>query len=358
VKKRVLVLISLAIVLLILIIFLSIRESDSFGENKKNLESEISSELIIPTSIENNCIGFVIGSPEEIALISEIGGGWARPHPGPFAWEFIETEKGNFDFSMSDEYVTQAQENNIALLGTIWPFADWDQKVCHSVECEVSAQDIFYPEEKMGWKTGIPASRCVPCNYEDYEEFIIELVERYDGDGIGDMPGLIIPIKYWEVLNEPEIGSEEMTFFKGTQEEYIQIFATTKEAIKEECSDCKVLHGGAAGVQEFMLNYWGEIFDNLSNFDIANIHYIGDSDLSTLNVKDFKQLLTEKGISKPIWITEAEYDSENEIALSVENALNAGASKIFFTQFEIGSFGFPENGEYSEAYTNIAEKCE
>jgi hypothetical protein len=359
-KKRALILIILGIFILILLAFLFLAGPKSDKDlSDKNLENntKTSKIVVIPASIEENCIGFVIGSPDEIKLVSEIGGAWARPHPGPFAWGFIETEKVKFDFSMTDDYVLSGQEKNVALLATIWPFADWDQKTCHSQECEVSTQDIFYPEDKMGWKNGIPKSRCAPCNYEDYQSFIAKLVERYDGDGIDDMPGLVMPIKYWEVLNEPEMGSDEMTFYKGTKDEYVQIFTKTKETIKEECTDCKVLHGGAAGVQPFMLEYWGKIFDAKINFDIANIHYIGGSDLSTLNVRDFKQLLTQKAINKPIWITEVEYRNSSEIVSSVDGALNAGASKIFFTQFEVGHFGLPLGGKYSEEYRDIALKC-
>jgi len=356
-KKGVIISICVGIIIIILLIgFFLFPKSNP--EDNIITEPEKPSIMTIPPHVENNCIGFVIGGPDEMTMISEIGGAWARPHPGPFAWGFIETEKGKFDFSMADDYVKAGQENNVAILGTIWPFADWDQKTCHSSECEVSTAYIFYPEVKMGFKNGIPKSRCAPCNYEDYQKFIGKLVERYDGDGVDDMPGLIIPVKYWEVLNEPEMKSDEMTFYRGTQDEYVQIFTKTKESIKNECSDCLVLHGGAAGVQSFMLDYWGEIFDAKINFDIANIHYIKGSDLSTLNVKDFKNLLIQKSISKPIWVTEAEYQSNSEISSSVDDALNAGASKIFFTQFKVGQFGLPAGGAYSEGYKEIALKCE
>jgi len=54
-------------------------------------------------------------------------------------------------------------------------------------------------------------------------------------------------------------------------------------------------------------------------------------------------------------VTEAQYNSEDEVEASVEGALKAGASKIFFTQFEIGYFG--QTGKYSKVYDNIVLKC-
>lgn len=324
---------------------------------KENSEVENQSPVVIPSSIEKNCIGFVIGAPEEMQLINEIGGAWARPHPGPFAWQWIESQKGDFDFSQTDEYVLEAQKNNIAILGTIWPYADWDQAVCNNEDCKVTEQDIFYPRNKLGFNEGIPKSRCIPCNFEDYDLFLTKLVERYDGDGINDMPNLEIPIKYWEVLNEPEMKGEDMTFFKGTSEEYAEILKNTEETIKSECSDCKVLHGGMAGTAQYMQNYWKDIFSVSTNFDIANIHYIRGDDLTTLNVNKFKSFLGENNINTQVWVTEAEYNSDSEIENSVTGALNAGASKIFFTQFKVGQFGLPPNGEYSSSLNGISSKC-
>jgi len=314
----------------------------------------------IPDSIEANCIGFLIGNPEEeMQTASQIGAGWVRPHPGPFAWDNIEPVEGHTVFAETDMWVTQAQNNNLAMLGTILPYAEWDQSSCHGTECDVSSDDIFYPDPFKGGG-GIPISRCMPCDMEAYKNFVSTLVERYDGDGVSDMPGLEIPVRHWEVLNEPEESSPELTFFIGTAEEYVQILQTTNEAIKSACPGCIVVQGGAQHSMEYNLGWWGDVIDlgGADYFDIANIHYITEGDLQTLNVENFKALLDQKGVDKLIWVTEAQYDSEEEVETSMEGALAAGASKIFFTQFKIGQFGVPAPGEYSSAYNGITAKCE
>ena len=33
---------------------------------------------------------------------------WVRPHPGPFVWNKIEKEKGNFSWKEADQYVVYA----------------------------------------------------------------------------------------------------------------------------------------------------------------------------------------------------------------------------------------------------------
>ncbi|MBI2133643.1 hypothetical protein HYU11_03090 [Candidatus Woesearchaeota archaeon] len=317
-------------------------EQEQLKQETKPQESP--AKIALP---ENNCIGFLTGIPEEAKTIALTGGAWARPHPGPFVWDLIE--KNGFD--ETDDWVKKAQENNVALLGTVWPYSEKDQASCHQTGCDVSSEDQFYQL--------IPKSRCAPCSYENYKKFLTGLVERYDGDGKEDMPGLKFPIKYWEILNEPEMKEPTLTFFKGTEQEYVLILKASKEAIRPACEDCKIVQGGAAGIRQDMISYWERVLDlkGADYFDIANIHYINSGDLSTLNVKNFRELMERKGVNKPIWVTEAEYSSESQAEGSVEGALEAGASKIFFTRFKIGQRGPPVPGEFSKAYEKMALKC-
>ena len=308
----------------------------------------------ISDSIIKNRIGFLIGSENAMTFISYLGGGWARPHPGPFAWDYIESEKGRFDFNFTDRFVKSAQENNIAILGTIWPFAEWDQKTCHGKEVMITEKDVFYPKHRF---RGIPVSRGMPCNIEDYKNFLTKLIERYDGDGIDDMPGLKMPVRYWEVLNEPEMQEEFLTFFKGTYEDYVEILKISYKTIKSACKECLVVQGGAAGSQKTKI-FWDKVLDlgGGDYFDIANVHFINHGDLKTLNVKEFKKLLDKKGVQKSIWVTEAQFKKESDILSAVDGAIKAGAEKIFFTQFKVGQFGMPKSGDYSKVYNKVIKK--
>jgi hypothetical protein len=321
-----------------------------------SLPAEQPKEVEMPESIEKNCIGFLIGDPRETRTVSLAGGAWARPHPGPFAWQRLEPEEGGFTFHDADEWVQAAQANGVALLGTIWPFADWDQKTCHDASCEVSREDQFYPEA-FG-PGGIPKSRCAPCDMEAYGDFLKALVERYDGDGVEDMPGLEVPVMYWEILNEPELGESFLTFFKGTEEEYVEILKVSYHAIKEACPECRVVQGGAAGSGD-TLEYWGRVFElgGGEYFDIANIHYISHWDRDTLNVRDFRALMDEKGVEKPIWVTEAELATEDDVVKSFRGALDAGASKVFFVSFTPGEEGPPAPGRYAGVFDGLSTMC-
>jgi len=309
----------------------------------------------IPASIEKNCIGFLTGGDlREIKTIAMIGGGWARPHPGPFSWGAIEETKGEYDFFDTDAFVLTAQANNISILGTVWPFLNKGEE-----KCKVSENDQFYPRDPRR-RLGIPPYRCKPENMAAYKKFLAAMVERYDGDGKEDMPNLEIPIKYWEVLNEPELKSPTLTFFIGNEDDYLEILKESYATIKQTCEDCKVLHGGAAGASEEFLAFWNKVLQSGGGnyFDITNIHSISSPDVSDLNVEKFKSLLDKHNIKKPIWVTEAEFrDSSGDVKASTQNALDAGASKIFFVSFNVGGHGPPTPGSYNKDYKEAIKLC-
>ena len=46
-------------------------------------------------------------------------GQWIRPHPGPFIWNQIENEQGNFSWEEADKNVSYAQIHNQIIIATI-----------------------------------------------------------------------------------------------------------------------------------------------------------------------------------------------------------------------------------------------
>jgi len=259
-------------------------------------------------------------------------------------WGNVETKKGTFDWSMIDENVKQFSVEETYLVPIVKPFANWDQEKCHAD----SKYDADYGSEKGGkLKVG------KPCDMEAYASFLEKAVERYDGDGQDDMPGLTIPIKYWEIMNEPSMqgGStggmgEELKFFVGTSDEYFEILKTSYQAIKKVDPESKVLHGGIAGMQQSFVDFWDPIFKKgaANYFDITNIHTIStDERRHDSYVIKFKEFLKKYKINKPIWVTELQYGSLAEKpadltsfeTLMVKNSvftLAMGADKLFYIE--------------------------
>ena len=218
---------------------------------------------------------------------------WVRPHPGPFIWNHIEKEKGKFNWEEADKYVVYAQEHNQTILATIWPHANWEQKSCKRKKAK----------SPFGKRFTKYLSK--PCSMDDYKNFLVKLVDRYDGDGLNDMPGLTKPIKYWDVMNEPEF----KMFFKGSKEDFIEIFNFSSKVIKEKQPDAVIVMAGAAGMFPESKKYWKVVLPKIKdNFDIANIHHISGPDGQCdkqLWVDEFADLLKSVNIDKPIWLTEA-----------------------------------------------------
>lgn len=276
----------------------------------------------------------------------------ARETPGVYwvrafnlFWNEVERQKGRFDWFSTDQKVKEFSQMEVYPLVIIDPFANWDQDSCHLEERYIADHG---PEKGGKIKVG------KPCDMNAYVRFLERAVERYDGDGENDMPGLTIPIKYWEIMNEPSMqgGStggmgEELKFFVGTPQEYLEILKTSYETIKRIDPEAKVAHAGMAGVQEDFRNFWTPIFEagGANYTDIANIHTIStDEQREDLYVIRFKRFIKQFGLGgKPIWITEVQFGElvkrpedlrsfEVLMAKSSVFALALGADKLFYVE--------------------------
>ena len=148
-------------------------------------------------------------------------------------WDAMQGENGgNFSFGETDLTVDMLSKNKLGILATLWPFADWDQLAgADPAGCKVADTDTFLPNKDKGGYF-LPQYRCNPNNWSAYLDWVKAVVERYDGDGIDDMPGLKIPVKYWEVMNEPDLdGSETLDFYIGNASDYAELLTKTYQAI-------------------------------------------------------------------------------------------------------------------------------
>ena len=240
---------------------------------------------------------------------------WVRPHPGPFVWNKIEKSQGNFSWGESDQYVVYAQEHNQTILATIWPYSNWEQKSCKRKR----------GRSPFGKHFAKYLSK--PCSMENYKTFLLALVDRYDGDGNNDMPNLTKPIIYWEIMNEPEF----KMFFKGNEDDFIEIFNFSSKIIKEKQKDSVIVMAGAAGMFPENKKFWKSALPKIKDhFDIANIHHISTPDGKCDKefwVDEFSSLLKTLNINKPIWVTEA-MTGKCKVLSSYINAFANGAEII------------------------------
>ncbi len=295
-------------------------------------------------------------------------------------WNEVEPEKSEFDWTFTDERVKELNQQEVYLIPIVKPFANWDQDACHPEEKYEADYDPM-----KGGKVKVGA----PCDMTAYADFLEKAIERYDGDGQDDMPGLTIPIKYWEIMNEPEMqgGStggvgEELKFFVGTSQEYFEILKTSYQTIKKADPEAKVLPAGMAGMQQSFQDFWKPVFAAGAGdyFDIANIHTINtDEKREDLYVIKFKKFLEQYGLqNKPIFVTELQYGELTEpptdlaaferlMVKSSVFGLAMGADKLFYIDnwmfWQEGGFSVTQKpnpqalqGSTHKVYLNLVDK--
>jgi hypothetical protein len=156
-----------------------------------------------------------------------------------------------------------------------------------------------------------------PEESEDYSAFVRAAVERYDGDGIADMPGLERPIQYWEVDNEPDLknapglGRRARTGF-STPSQFADVVRLTSAAIREADPTAKVLQGGIGRPSQIHgYEYMQALFKRPGFYeavDIVSIHvYHRGPDVVRLESAIRKAQAVAKG--KPVWLTEVSVPS-------------------------------------------------
>jgi hypothetical protein len=154
----------------------------------------------------------------------------------------------------------------------------------------------------------------LPIDIPAYQAFVRAVVERYDGDGFQDMPGLTNPIKIWQIDNEPNL-------FASGLSDYAHYHRITYEAIKEADPEALVLMAGVAGgprgYLESFRKFYLPVLKELGGqyIDIFDFHWYGnafgdyrmmDSASGENVVQTIRQILIECGYKNdlPLWITE------------------------------------------------------
>ena len=228
-------------------------------------------------------------------------------------WGVIEPARGVYRYDILDTVVQQSQAAGGRYVGTVMPYAGWEliaagYPVATDEMCvRLLDEDFFYLkfERRMD-------------RYRDeaqYLAFLQRVVERYDGDGVDDMPGLTAPIVYWQIHNEPE--GDRCGLFRNDAAAFAQLMRRSYEVVHAACATCKVINGGA-GIPLWRENqtppvggtsFWREYAEagGAPYVDVIGAHYNQGKDpdhgsVETLEhqIRRLRELLGEK----PAWLTE------------------------------------------------------
>jgi hypothetical protein len=236
-----------------------------------------------------------------------------------FRWCDVETLEDDWDFDTEDSLVKWCGERGLHLLPSIGYTADY------AIHPDIAT--FLDPENRRRYP---PNPDC----WDKYEDYVEKLVERYDGDDTNDMPGLgsLLPIKYWECMNEPY-----GIYFLGTPEQYVEMFKSTRVALKSADPDGKIVGPCmATRADSFKWKYFdtgdGSIRDSsfgYTSWQNATISIIDAIDLDSIDVvshhiysntanfmkytRELRDTLEQfpSGENKPIWITETGFQNSD-----------------------------------------------
>lgn len=98
----------------------------------------------------------------------------------------------------------------------------------------------------------------------EYQDFVRAAVERYDGDGVDDVPGSI-RVDDWQVMNEPFFPLEDG---RMTNEQYAELVRLTEEAVHDANPEARVVLGDMGRAQRDILPLIVDV-----DFAAVDVHY-------------------------------------------------------------------------------------
>jgi hypothetical protein len=207
-----------------------------------------------------------------------------RPLPTRYAAELVRASFGvnepvslpkkialDLDLGARHQRIDQALEklkwlgiSRVRLHSATYPYLSFHGQIVEQAG-DTSAADDFYarilgsgldPLVMIGpWPGNEPMAftdRYLPDDFAAYTAWVTRTVERYDGDGVDDAPGIGVGIHAWEVDNEPDLHNTAPPRSKpdldpsqfSTAEQYVRLFRATKAAILVADSGAMVIPGG------------------------------------------------------------------------------------------------------------------
>lgn len=222
-----------------------------------------------------------------------------------FSWDNIEQhapsgDVHSYDWTCTDGVIADFQNAGVTRLQSyLSPSSLWASK-------NLLAKDIMPKQEYL----------------DDYALWVGAMMERYDGDGQDDMPGLVAPVLSWVV------GAEWSGFWGGTTEDYLELLDITRTAALATHPDIKlglipfllldVFDGNPATPEQIEERLqdpppWFrkstastmQLLDRGDLYDYVDLHSLGAYTELPPMLTWMRGELEKRGLSKPIWIDDA-----------------------------------------------------
>lgn len=235
---------------------------------------------------------------------AEAGASWAKTRLEAFAWDTIEPEAPK---AGSHSYDWRCPDGQVAA---------WQQAGVTNI------QAYLQPESRWGSRSIDRDLRPKADREDEYRAWVAAVFERYDGDGLQDMPGLVKPVRHWV------IGGEWTGFWKPDDPEtYLEVLEMTREEALSASEEALIGSIPLLLIDVFEGNEPTEaqidsrlvaaashrnsgegalaILDRDDLFDYVNVHSLGDYTELPPTARWLRAEMEQRGYDKPIWVDDA-----------------------------------------------------
>lgn len=196
----------------------------------------------------------LINPTKHAAVVADLGISWLSLQPHVL-WMAIEREPGVYNWSALDEEVRALQALGLDVTMVLSPlinaFGSEREELVEIINTYPSF--IHFMRQGIGGEYRLhPQGETLPL----WRAFVRAAVDRYDGDGTNDMPGLRFAVRNWHVVEEyptPSLPDER---------NYVDLLGQAYEIIKEDSPDARVILAGLAGNYARWLAFMGGFIDD------------------------------------------------------------------------------------------------
>ena len=233
------------------------------------------------------------------------GVGWAKTRLEVFSWQTTEPSAPrdgvhDYDWRCTDAEVAEWQQAGVTRLqASLNPSSSWGSRS--------TTGDIRPKEDRE----------------DEYRAWVGALIERYDGDGVDDMPGLVRPVRHWVV------GGEWSSFWPSDDAPgYLEVLEMTREEARAASEEVllgsipflllDVFEGNEPSPEQVSTRLedppsvlrnstegMHAILDRPELFDYIDVHSLGDyTELPPLAAW-LRAEMAARDYDKPLWIDDA-----------------------------------------------------
>ncbi len=235
---------------------------------------------------------------EDLERVRTVGATWYRHNTINYPYfDEASLKRNGGDLAVQDKYIHDLQAAGLDILLVIG-------RTQGNAHCENDPGVYHTP-------TYYPAT---PQEEEDYRRYVHTIVERYDGDGSDDAPGLVRPILWYELDNEVDLhygtchglGREWQS-----PQDYYKLLKLTRPVLKEAHPHARLLPG-IAGMQANRMTFTPTQYaETLFSLDGGGAGKLVDGLVLHDYNRDLPALLNRidwirklAGRDLPVWLTE------------------------------------------------------